>query len=203
LNEIGGADPANANPKALGDLLMRWVRWVYFLETIGLTSREQIDDLEQPYSNYCARYIAGFDRWPPVQDNARLFPVLDAFSATFPPPDTDVWTLDALFLLPKGRLKYYRKLYGRLLKSTTEGRSDHRLLVSAVERLDQLQQLLEERAELHVGSISAAPAPAPPIETVDEVVIDMSVRSARNSGASGSVLDSTSGSIRASSSSGR
>jgi hypothetical protein len=162
----------------------------------------QIDDLEQPYTNFCSRFISGFDRWSPVQTNARLMPVLEAFSETHPPPDGGVWTLDSLFLLPKSRIKYYRKLYGRLLKSTQEGRSDHRLLVGAVEKLDQLQQTLDQRAQIDIGSFEA-PLPPAPIETVDEVVIDMTKKSGRDSNTSGSVAGSVSGSFHASSSSGR
>ncbi|KAJ7706091.1 hypothetical protein B0H17DRAFT_919770 [Mycena rosella] len=140
LKEIG-TNPSS--PKALGDLLMRW-----------------IDDLEGPYTTYCARFCAGFDDWEPVQSNTRLPSVMSSFSATNPPPtwaivsdaEAPVWTLDSLFLLPKARLKYYRKLYSRLLKSTTPGRSDHRLLVGALDKLDKLLDTLDTREQIHVGS---------------------------------------------------
>ncbi|KAJ7254028.1 hypothetical protein B0H12DRAFT_1017352 [Mycena haematopus] len=139
LKEIG-TNPSN--PKALGDLLMRW-----------------IDDLEAPYTNYCSKFCGGFDEWEPVKSNARLPAVMSGFSATSPPPtwamafdsETPTWTLDGLFLLPKARLKYYRKLYSRLLKSTTPGRSDHRLLVGALDRLDKLLDTLETREQIKVG----------------------------------------------------
>ncbi|KAJ7783876.1 hypothetical protein DFH07DRAFT_208579 [Mycena maculata] len=140
LKEIG-TNPSS--PKALGDLLMRW-----------------IDDLEGPYTTYCAKFCAGFDDWDPVQSNARLPSVMSSFSATNPPPtwalapdaETPTWTLDGLFLLPKARLKYYRKLYSRLLKSTTPGRSDHRLLVGALDKLDKLLDTLETREQIKVGA---------------------------------------------------
>ncbi|KAJ7487687.1 hypothetical protein B0H11DRAFT_1720855 [Mycena galericulata] len=140
LKEIG-TNPSS--PKALGDLLMRW-----------------IDDLEGPYTTYCAKFCAGFDDWEPVQSNARLSSVMSTFSATNPPPtwalasdaETPMWTLDGLFLLPKARLKYYRKLYSRLLKSTTPGRSDHRLLVGALDKLDKLLDTLETREQVKVGA---------------------------------------------------
>lgn len=105
---------------------------------------------------YANKYCTGFDDWEPVKANAKLPVVLQAFSVSNPPPSTllqpthlpdpSLWTLDALFLLPKGRLQYYRKLYGRLLKSTTPGRSDHRLLTGALGKLDSLLATLDDRA---------------------------------------------------------
>lgn len=61
------------------------------------------------------------------------------------------WTLDVLFLLPFTRLRYYRKLYARLLRSTKEGRSDHRLLVVANQRLEALVNQVESRLEMDVA----------------------------------------------------
>lgn len=109
------------------------------------------------------------------------------FSSSNPPPlptyapahpsEPIIWTLDELFLLPKGRLKYYKKLYGRLLKSTSPGRSDHRLLTGALEKLDKLLAAIESRANIRVGGTAPkGEAPPPPIETEDEVVIDMRTR---------------------------
>ncbi|KAF8642369.1 hypothetical protein AX16_009637 [Volvariella volvacea WC 439] len=146
LKEIG-TNPSS--PKALGDLLMRW-----------------IDDLEGPYSNYCNKYCSGFDTWEPVQSNPKLATVLASFSSTNPPPSSEsgLWTLDALFLLPKTRLKYYKKLYGRLLKSTSEGKSDHRLLVGAVDTLNRLLSTIESRSDIKAG---AGTPPAPNIARAD------------------------------------
>lgn len=74
-----------------------------------------------------------------------------------------MWSLDALFLLPKARLKYYKKLYGRLLKNTAPGKSDYPLLVRALETLDRLLGTLDVRTGVHVSS--TAPQ--------DEVVVDL------------------------------
>lgn len=124
---------------------------------------------------YCERYCSGFDSWGPVRDNTRLPDVLAAFSATLPPPSasstnpgTPVWALDELFLLPKGRLKYFKKLYGRLLKGAQPGRSDFKLLASAAETLDRLLGILDARSNVMAGSST----PTVP-ETEDEVVVDL------------------------------
>lgn len=101
--------------------------------------------------------------------------MLAAFSATLPPPnaisanpDSQIWTLDELFLLPMGRLKYFKKLYGRLLKGTQPGRNDYKLLVGAGEKLDRLLAILDARANIEAGS----PTPAAPV-VEDEVVVDL------------------------------
>ncbi|RDX52042.1 hypothetical protein OH76DRAFT_1481112 [Lentinus brumalis] len=160
LKEIG------TNPKGLGDLLMKW-----------------IDDLDGPYTNYCSKFCSGFDTWDPVQSNSRVRTNLAIFSSSNPPPlpasapahpaEPPIWTLDELFLLPKGRLKYYKKLYNRLLKSTTPGRSDHRMLSGALEKLDRLLAMLDSRGQIRVGDSTPKEETLPPFETEDEVVIDM------------------------------
>jgi hypothetical protein len=61
-------------------------------------------------------------------------------------------TIDSLFALPLERLHYYQKLYAKLLKSTQPGRSDHRLLVGANEKLDSLLIKGEASIERLVGS---------------------------------------------------
>lgn len=99
-------------------------------------------------------------------------------SVVLPPENGDppIWNLDALFLLPKGRLRYYRKLYSRLLKSTTPGRSDHKLLLGALDKLDILMSTLESRSTIQVG-LSDFPQKSPPPLTEDEVVIDLRTQS--------------------------
>jgi hypothetical protein len=110
-----------------------------------------------------------------VRNNTRLPGVLETFSANMPPPtapsvdpNPQIWTLDELFLLPMGRLKYFKKLYGRLLKGTQPGRSDHKLLADAAEKLDKLLTILDARATILAGSSSPTASVAE-----DEVVVDL------------------------------
>ncbi|KAJ7038107.1 hypothetical protein C8F04DRAFT_951678 [Mycena alexandri] len=170
LKEIG-TNPSS--PKALGDLLMRW-----------------IDDLEGPYTAYCSKFCGGFDDWEPIRNNSRLPSVMSSFSATNPPPtwaiaadaESPTWTLDGLFLLPKARLKYYRKLYSRLLKSTTPGRSDHRLLIGALDKLDKLLDTVETREQIKVGASQVPPeVPAVERQPQPERSFSVSPRSTLNS----------------------
>lgn len=77
--------------------------------------------MQGPYTRYCRTYLSSFDTWPPVQDNPKLGPILAELSVSLPPAPgvgdaNGRWTLDALFALPFARLKYYKKLYARLLK---------------------------------------------------------------------------------------
>lgn len=124
---------------------------------------KQIDDLEPAYRKYATTFMTGFDSYPPVTINVLLPPILSDISTTNPPtPPLDKWSLDALFILPYTRLRYYRKLYARLLRSTKEGRSDHRLLLVANQRLEALVSECEARLDVDVseedplkGSVSA------------------------------------------------
>jgi len=149
--------------------------WNSELQNSYSHSIRQINELEEPYTTYCERYCTGFDAWEPVRNNTRLPGVLATFSANLPPPTTSsadpnsqIWTLDDLFLLPMGRLKYFKKLYGRLLKGTQPGRSDHKLLADAAEKLDKLLTILDSRATILAGS-SSLTVP----EAEDEVVVDL------------------------------
>lgn len=122
-----------------------------------------------------------------MQSNPRLRTILAMFSSSNPPPlppsspahpaEPLIWSLDELFLLPKNRLKYYRKLYSRLLKSTVPGREDHRLLTGTLEKVEKLLMTFDQRASVEVGAPrTTAPVQSPPMETEDEVVIDMRTR---------------------------
>ena len=154
----------------MGASLCRMALYFPYLHPI-----RQINELEGPYTTYCERYCTGFDAWEPVRNNTRLPDVLVAFSANIPPPtassadpNSEIWTLDELFLLPMGRLKYFKRLYGRLLKGTQPGRSDHKLLADAAEKLDKLLAILDARATILAGSSS----PTAPVAE-DEVVVDL------------------------------
>jgi hypothetical protein len=127
-----------------------------FLALVRYSSTRQIDDLEAPYTRYCNGYTTSFDTWTPVQKNPNLRPILEEISINISPSAyatnlDPIWTLDTLFLMPATRLKYYKKLYARLLKSTQPGRSDHKLLLGANERLGRLLSTVEERAAVRVG----------------------------------------------------
>ncbi|GAA5908151.1 hypothetical protein JCM6882_005956 [Rhodosporidiobolus microsporus] len=131
LGKLLAIGPSPSSPKALGDLLMRW-----------------IPDLEPAYSRYATTLQLDFDRFLPVQSNPNLAPILAQlpYPVSLPPPQTGdegVVTLDALFALPVHRVKYYQKLYAKLLRSTQEGRSDHALLVAANEKLERLERGME------------------------------------------------------------
>ncbi len=139
----------------------------------------QIEDLEVPYSTYSSKFCCGFDEWDPVVNNSRLHPIVAEFSLKFPPPtslitspDTPVWTLDALFLLPKLRLRYYKRLYTRLLKNAQPGRPDYNLLVGALDKLDSLLETIESRGKIKVGPVESPKSDAPVLGE-DEVVVDL------------------------------
>lgn len=123
-----------------------------------------IDDLEPAYHKYASYYLGGFDSYAGVSRNLLLPDILLDISSSNPPPaPLEQWTLDALFLLPFGRLRYYRKLYARLLRSTKEGRSDHKLLVVANQRLEALVERVEGRLDMDVsdGEPDSPDGPAP------------------------------------------
>jgi hypothetical protein len=118
-------------------------------------------------------YLSAFDEWEPIRENKKLPALLSDFSIFYPPVTTDntfpstSWTLDSLLALPRTRLKYYKRLYGRLLKSTSSGRSDYQLLLAANEKLDRLMNQLETRSNLRAGGdskLSPPPLPTPESE---------------------------------------
>ncbi|GAA5999679.1 hypothetical protein JCM10207_005866 [Rhodosporidiobolus poonsookiae] len=210
LLEIG---PSPSSPKALGDLLMRW-----------------ISDIEPAYTRYATTIQLDFDLYTPVQSNPKLGPILASlpFPASLPPPSQpEPVTLDRLFSLPLHRIKYYQRLYAKLLRSTQEGRSDHALLVSANEKLARLDALCDEGTQRSVvppeeragAGAPARRAPPPRLDldlangaaangagravapTGQEQVERLSAESERNSGgesAGGSAGSPTSSSYRSS-----
>lgn len=84
--------------------------------------------------------------------------------------DHGVNSLDGLFILPYQRCRYYKKLYTKLLKSTHPGRSDHRLLSAANDKLDELIMHCETAFQNHVADLeqevepSEQPRDSPPEE---------------------------------------
>jgi hypothetical protein len=122
-----------------------------FAAHAGNTCVHQVDDLAEPYGRYGNSYMTGFDRYPPITSNSALPPIIQAINASHPPPGSlPGWTVDTLFLLPYTRLRYYKKLYTRLLRSTKEGKSDHKLLLVANDRLDNLLSQVEARLSVGV-----------------------------------------------------
>ena len=143
--------------------------------------------MEPAYKRYGTTYLGQFDSWEPVQANASLHSILADVSAQLqaPPPSPSPdgrWSLDAFFILPYQRLRYYKKLYARLLKrwasnvcslidfrmatktdrlvlcSTQPGRSDHNLLIGANDRLDVLLELVRGRLDMTVQDEGNPPA---------------------------------------------
>ncbi|WFD07199.1 hypothetical protein MVES1_002558 [Malassezia vespertilionis] len=147
LQEIG---PNPTSPKGLGSLLMQWV-----------------DKLQTPYTRFCSVRVHGLDALPNIQQNKELFRILSQVTAEIPPTNGGVWTLDALFDLPIARIGFYKKFYARLLRNTEHGRSDHALLQSANEKLDNIFLLAQQRASaptqppVYFRALSPPPAPAP------------------------------------------
>lgn len=136
LQEIG---PNPASPKGLGNLLMHWV-----------------DKLQPPYSQYVSTFVPHLNSLPSVQANLELPGILAQLSKELPRSAAQpAWTLDDFFELPLARLRFYKKLYSRLLRSTQPGRSDHELLANANRKLD----LLVERAQ-QCKSLPSAPGQA-------------------------------------------
>lgn len=148
--KLGALDRNDPSPKALGDVLMSWV-----------------DELEVPYGKYAQAVHANFDAIQGVVDNRALVSILAVVSESNPPSPavlknappsaarssaaaTGGWTLDTLFLLPYLRLRYYRRLYSRLLANSQPGRSDHRILSAAN---DRLQALLDEMERNRVRNV--------------------------------------------------
>jgi hypothetical protein len=70
-----------------------------------------------------------------------------------------------------------------LLKGTVPGKSDNRLLQGAVERLDGLISLLDQRMAVDVGAGGSRQSEIP-LEMEDEVVIDMRARDSTDGGQS-------------------
>jgi hypothetical protein len=117
-----------------------------------------IPEIEPAYARYIKTFSIGFDAFPPVRANPQVSAVLSriVWPASLPRPSSEldeIVTMDVLFELPGERLRYYKKLYDKLLKSTQEGKSDHLLLVKANEKLDFLLVGMEEARMRRVGEV--------------------------------------------------
>ncbi|CAG8511332.1 1436_t:CDS:2, partial [Racocetra persica] len=102
-----------------------------------------VNEMEEPYTNYCRKYRQGFDYRKDIEENLVLQQTLNDISAENNQPVS----LDYFFDIPLKRIHYYKKLYMRLFKSTEPGRSDHIILASANERLDLLINLEKQAKE--------------------------------------------------------
>lgn len=114
--------------------------------------------MEKPYRTYCYVFVVGFDELKAVQTNTKLPQILAGLSQQMPPYPNNkpsLWTLDSLFLLPQTRLRYYKKLYARLLRSTIPGRSEYLLLLRAVTLLNTLCDLAHNRPRIRVFDLEA------------------------------------------------
>ncbi|RIA94808.1 hypothetical protein C1645_817512 [Glomus cerebriforme] len=139
LNQIG-TDLVSA--KELGNALMTWVK-----------------EMEGPYSTYCKNYRRGVDLWPEIDNNLNLQQTLNVISAKRNKPVT----LDYLFEAPLKRIRYYKKLYMRILKSSEPGRPDYDILVNANKRIDNLIELEKKAKETNKqrSNIEDIPLSAP------------------------------------------
>ncbi|KAJ3787602.1 hypothetical protein GGU10DRAFT_415572 [Lentinula aff. detonsa] len=159
LKEIG-MNPSS--PKALGDLLMRWASDpLYFFSDPNHFNRLTTSKLHTPRTaqNFCQDSTSE-SLFSPIQNSGPS-------SSNFHHQICHPW--------------YYKKLYGRLLKSTAPGRSDHKPLAGAVDSLDRLLDTLEQRESIRVGFPDDSPAPQYSAhELEDEVVLDMRTQSMRS-----------------------
>lgn len=115
-----------------------------------------MEDLIGPYTRYANIYLAGYDHFPSAANNQKLPGILATISQALPPVSPlKTWTLDALFRLPYIRLRYYRRLYGKLLASATEGRSDYNMLKVASDKLNTVVDTVEERLDMDVNQVEA------------------------------------------------
>lgn len=92
--------------------------------------------MEPAYTRYATCYLTAFDGYQPVQSNPNLAGTLSNVSQNLAEPPASlspngIWTLDCFFILPYNRLKYYKKLYSRLMKRCVQLRWLAGLLLAA------------------------------------------------------------------------
>ncbi|KAI7875136.1 hypothetical protein K492DRAFT_240441 [Lichtheimia hyalospora FSU 10163] len=105
-----------ANPdtiKELGDLLVQWV-----------------DDMHVPYTSFCENFAAESDICTKTE------PALERRLKEISMRTNRQVSLSSLFSAPMEQLRYYKALYTRFLESAQPGRSDHKLLIKTIQRID-------------------------------------------------------------------
>ncbi|KAF9256018.1 kinase-like protein [Marasmius fiardii PR-910] len=133
FSELQAANARRAYSGVL-ELVMRWPR-------IFVVS----------YTSYVQSYHSALDDWEPVVSNTRLNNILSRLSLTKITGAS--WTLDELFLLPIGRLKYFKMLYSWLLE---EHSSLHNILLESLEKVDRLLEIYDKRKDVKASSASAS-----------------------------------------------
>ncbi|KAI8372051.1 hypothetical protein EDC96DRAFT_552231 [Choanephora cucurbitarum] len=111
----------------LGDTLMQWVR-----------------DLEIPYANYSRSYIPNLGQRQDIAENKAIQSVLQELSSS---ASYDL-TLESLFNAPIQQLKYYKELYNRLKEGTSPDRTDYRVLMRAIEKIDTVIRMVRTAVQL-------------------------------------------------------
>lgn len=106
------------------------------------------------YLSFIQIYCSGLDDWEPVKSNRRLSEILNRVSVTKITGTS--WTLDGLFLLPVGRLKYYKNLYSSLLENISHSASHptYHAFLGFIKKVDTLLEIYEERKDLKASSSS-------------------------------------------------
>lgn len=98
--------------------------------------------------------MTSFNTYPAIVNNEKLAEILAKVSTTLRPvPPLDRWTIDTFFLLPYARLRYYRRLYQKLLDSGTEVGNDQRTLQDARDTLDRIISSVRERLDMDVNLV--------------------------------------------------
>jgi hypothetical protein len=154
LESLGALQPP---PNVFRNLLVQWVGCYRYISTKSSWRRYtslQVEDLTAPYERYAAIYLSNFNTYPAIVNNEKLDDILAKVSTTLRPvPPLDRWTIDTFFLLPYARLRYYRRLYQRLLDVGIEGRNDQPMLQDARNTLDRIISSVRERLDMDVNQV--------------------------------------------------
>ncbi|CAG8505774.1 983_t:CDS:2 [Acaulospora colombiana] len=117
LAKLGG-DKKSA--KDLGDTLINW-----------------IDEMEGSYTDYCLEFQQVIGILPEIEGHVALQQALSDISAEINLPVS----LGFFTEMPMKRIRYYKRLYSRMLNLTEPGCSDHEILLTANNRIDALIEL--------------------------------------------------------------